>query len=241
MEEKRKHPRTEINEPAYVSSGGSVMSCTVRNISVHNIGYVVSGAAQPQGLLDWREQFRLSLDLRVGSSLAPQPVAGTVDRFMKGSGLPVRIPVIANGDITSADKARAVLDFTGATGVMLGRAAHGSPWIFRDVNAFLETGKIPPPLLRTQVRDIILEHVQSLYAFHGEASGVRIARKHLAWYCQQHTDTEGFRPTLMAAESSSAQFAATQAAFDGWANNENSFGTGARADEHRQTLERAAG
>jgi tRNA-dihydrouridine synthase B len=152
-----------------------------------------------------------------------------------------RIPVIANGDVDSPEKARSVLDFTKAEGVMLGRAAHGSPWIFRDVNAFLESGKFPPPLLRMQVRDIILEHIQSLYAFHGEASGVRIARKHLAWYCQQHTDTEGFRPTLMAAESSSAQFAATQAAFDGWANNENSFGTGARADEHRQTLERAAG
>ena len=152
-----------------------------------------------------------------------------------------KIPVIANGDIDSPTKARSVLDFTLATGVMLGRAAHGSPWIFRDVNAFLESGKFPPPLLRTQVRDIILAHIQSLYAFHGEASGVRIARKHLAWYCQQHTDTEGFRPALMAAESSSAQFAVTQAAFGSWANNENSFGTGARADEHRQTLERAAG
>jgi tRNA-dihydrouridine synthase B len=152
-----------------------------------------------------------------------------------------RIPVIANGDIDSPAKARSVLDFTHAEGVMLGRAAHGSPWIFRDVNAFLESGEIPPPLLRTQVRDIILEHVQSLYAFHGEASGVRIARKHLAWYCQQHTDTEGFRPALMAAESSSAQFAATQAAFGSWTNNENNFGIGARADEHRQTLKRAAG
>ena len=152
-----------------------------------------------------------------------------------------RIPVIANGDVDSPTKALSVLDFTKAEGVMLGRAAHGSPWIFRDVNAFLETGKIPAPLLRTQVRDIILEHVQSLYAFHGEASGVRIARKHLAWYCQQHTDTESFRPALMVAESSSAQFAATQAAFGSWANNENNFGIGARADEHRKTLERAVG
>jgi tRNA-dihydrouridine synthase B len=152
-----------------------------------------------------------------------------------------KIPVIANGDVDGPTKALAVLDFTKAEGVMLGRAAHGSPWIFRDVNAFLETGKIPPPLLRTQVRDIILAHVQSLYAFHGEASGVRIARKHLAWYCQQHTDTESFRPALMAAESSSAQFAATQEAFGSWANNENNFGIGARADEHKQALERAVG
>jgi len=131
------------------------------------------------------------------------------------------IPVIANGDIDSAEKAVEVLDFTRAAGVMIGRGAHGSPWIFRDVNAFLETGKIPPPLLRTQIRDIILEHITALYAFHGETNGVRIARKHLGWYCQQHTDTEIFRPELMVADSSSVQFATVAARFGAWANNEN--------------------
>jgi tRNA-dihydrouridine synthase B len=131
------------------------------------------------------------------------------------------IPVIANGDIDNAEKAAAVLEFTRAAAVMIGRGAHGSPWIFRDVNAFLENGKIPPPLLRVEIRDIILEHVTALYAFHGEMHGVRIARKHLGWYCQQHTDTEIFRPQLMAAESSSAQFAAVAACFGAWANNEN--------------------
>ncbi len=132
------------------------------------------------------------------------------------------IPVIANGDIDSAEKAADVLDFTRAAGVMIGRGAHGSPWIFRDVNAFLETGKIPSPLLREQIRDIILEHITALYAFHGETNGVRIARKHLGWYCQQHTDTENFRPELMVADSSSAQFATVAARFGAWANNENS-------------------
>jgi tRNA-dihydrouridine synthase B len=131
------------------------------------------------------------------------------------------IPVIANGDIDNAEKAAAVLDFTRAAGVMIGRGAHGSPWIFRDVNSFLENGKIPPPLLRSEVRDIILEHITALYAFHGETHGVRIARKHLGWYCQQHTDTENFRPQLMAAESSSVQFAEVAACFGAWANNEN--------------------
>ena len=81
---------------------------------------------------------------------------------------------------------------------------------------FWKRGKIPPPLLRAQMRDIILEHITALYAFHGEATGVRIARKHLGWYCQQHTDTQGFRPQLMAAESSSAQFAAAAACFGEW-------------------------
>jgi tRNA-dihydrouridine synthase B len=131
------------------------------------------------------------------------------------------IPVIANGDIDNAEKAAAVLEFTRASGVMIGRGAHGSPWIFRDVNAFLENGKIPSPLLRTEIRDIILEHITALYAFHGETNGVRIARKHLGWYCQQHTDTTNFRPQLMAMESSSAQFAAVAACFGAWANNEN--------------------
>ena len=132
-----------------------------------------------------------------------------------------KIPVIANGDIDSAAKARAVLDFTRSTGVMLGRAAHGSPWIFRDVNAFIENGKSAPPLLRTQIRDIILGHLAALYDFHGEASGVRIARKHLGWYCQQHTMTEGFRSALLAAESSSSQFALAAECFGRWADNEN--------------------
>ena len=128
------------------------------------------------------------------------------------------IPVIANGDIDSAEKACSVMDFTGASAVMIGRAAHGAPWIFRHVNSFLETGKNSASLLRTEIRDIILEHITALYAFHGEASGVRIARKHLGWYCQQHTDTQGFRPQLMAAESSSVQFAAAAACFGVWAD-----------------------
>jgi tRNA-dihydrouridine synthase B len=131
------------------------------------------------------------------------------------------IPVIANGDIDSPEKARAVLAFTGANAVMLGRAAHGSPWIFRDVNSFLENGQIPAPLLRTQLRDIILEHISALHDFHGEGSGVRIARKHLGWYCQQHTTTEAFRSALMAAESSSVQFAIAQECFGSWVDNEN--------------------
>jgi tRNA-dihydrouridine synthase B len=132
-----------------------------------------------------------------------------------------RIPVFANGDIDSPEKSRRVLDFTQAAGVMIGRAAHGSPWIFRDVNAFLSTGILPPPLLRPQIRDIILRHLEALYAFHGEASGVRIARKHLGWYCQQHTRTQSFRPSLMAAEDSSAQFALARDCFDAWAEQDD--------------------
>src|SRR2546423_3002105 len=83
----------------------------------------------------------------------------------------VRIPVFANGDITTPQKAREVLDFTGADGVMIGRASHGAPWIFRAVNVHLENGIAPPPLLRADLRDIILAHLDSLYFFYGEESG----------------------------------------------------------------------
>jgi tRNA-dihydrouridine synthase B len=129
-----------------------------------------------------------------------------------------RIPVFANGDIDSPRKARAVLDFTGANGVMLGRGAHGSPWIFRDVNAYLTNGSMPRPLLRAEIRDIILGHLEALYDFHGEETGLRIARKHLSWYCQQQPQTLIHRPALMAAESSSVQFALARSCFDAWVN-----------------------
>ena len=84
---------------------------------------------------------------------------------------------------------------------MLGRAAHGSPWIFRDVNSFLETGKNSAPLLRAEIRDIILEHITALYAFHGEAAGVRIARKHLGWYSKGLHGASDLRQRLFQIES----------------------------------------
>ncbi len=143
------------------------------------------------------------------------------------------IPVIANGDIDSAEKSEKVLQFTQAAAVMIGRGAHGSPWIFRDVNAFLEHGKKSAPLLREEIRDIILEHITALYAFHGEAAGVRIARKHLGWYCQSHTGTKDFRPELMAAESSSSQYATVAACFGRWVREEENKENGGTGWEQR--------
>jgi tRNA-dihydrouridine synthase B len=129
----------------------------------------------------------------------------------------VRIPVIANGDVDTPKKAREVLDFTRADGVMLGRAAHGAPWIFREVNGLLTTGKAPPPLSRAQVRDIVLAHLESIYAFHGEDSGLRIARKHLGWYSELLDDARDARKLLMAAPSTAAQFACANEQLQGWA------------------------
>jgi tRNA-dihydrouridine synthase B len=129
----------------------------------------------------------------------------------------VRIPVLANGDVTTPHKAREVLDFTGASGVMLGRASHGAPWIFRTVNAFLNVGIAPPALARAEVRDIILAHLDSLYLFYGEDTGVRIARKHLGWYCQQLGGTAGdVRRSLLAAEGTAAQFALASEHLEQW-------------------------
>ncbi len=101
----------------------------------------------------------------------------------------MRIPVIANGDVGTPAQAHAVLEATGADAVMIGRAALGAPWIFRDVNAFLDTKKFPSPLLRTSITAIILKHLESLYAFYGEYSGVRMARKHLSRYCDLDSET----------------------------------------------------
>jgi tRNA-dihydrouridine synthase B len=129
----------------------------------------------------------------------------------------VRIPIFANGDIQTPQKARKVLDFTRADGVMLGRASHGAPWIFRSVNAYLDTGMAAPELSRAEVRDIILVHLDSLYAFYGEDSGVRIARKHLGWYCEQLlTDPAEIRRGLMAAATTAAQFALAYDHLEAW-------------------------
>ena len=129
----------------------------------------------------------------------------------------VRIPVFANGDIDSPHKAQAVLAYTGADGVMIGRAAHGSPWIFRDVNFFLENGIKTAALAAHEVRDIILEHLASLYAFYGEDQGMRIARKHLGWYCERLPDSSEARKPLLAADNTVEQFELARCHFDRWA------------------------
>lgn len=121
----------------------------------------------------------------------------------------VNIPVMANGDINSPQKAKQVLEFTGAAAVMVGRAAQGRPWIFREIGHYLATGELLPEPDRTQVRDILLEHLGNLYGFYGEASGVRIARKHIGWYCEtasaKRPDAIVFRKQVMRAETGKEQ------------------------------------
>jgi len=128
----------------------------------------------------------------------------------------ITMPLIANGDIDSPQRARAVLDFTGAEGVMIGRAAQGAPWIFRDVNAYVATNQFAAPLLRAEKTQIILQHLESLYQFYGEHTGIRMARKHLGWYCRQLSEASELRQRLMAAEDSASQFLAAQQGFGRW-------------------------
>ncbi|MCD9005014.1 tRNA dihydrouridine synthase DusB [Luteimonas sp. XNQY3] len=124
------------------------------------------------------------------------------------------IPVLANGDIDSPDKALAVLRQTGVDAVMVGRAAQGRPWIFREIAHFLATGThLPPPSL-AEIRDILLGHLEALHAFYGETSGVRIARKHLGWYAKDRPENAAFRSVVNRAETAEAQLALTRDYFD---------------------------
>jgi tRNA-dihydrouridine synthase B len=126
----------------------------------------------------------------------------------------LRIPVIANGDVDSPEKAAFVLRSTGADAVMIGRAAQGRPWIFREVAHFLATGeRLPPPSLAA-VRDILLGHLHALHDFYGEPAGVRIARKHLGWYAKDRPENHAFRAVVNRAESARAQLELTRDYFD---------------------------
>ena len=115
------------------------------------------------------------------------------------------IPVIANGDITSPEKARQVLKYTGAKAVMIGRAAQGRPWIFQEVTHYLTHGERmePPPVM--VVQEILMNHLHELYAFYGETMGIRIARKHVGWYLQSTDKSAAFRKLFNQMASTSAQ------------------------------------
>jgi tRNA-dihydrouridine synthase B len=117
----------------------------------------------------------------------------------------VGIPVLANGDITCPEKAREVLRLTGADALMIGRAAQGRPWIFREIAHFLATGeRLPEPTPR-DVADILLGHLTHLYDFYGEHTGVRIARKHLGWYAKDRPENAAFRSIVNRAETAADQ------------------------------------
>ncbi|MGL4861103.1 MAG: tRNA dihydrouridine synthase DusB [Enterobacteriaceae bacterium] len=126
----------------------------------------------------------------------------------------VTIPVIANGDITDPHKARAVLDYTGADALMIGRAAQGRPWIFREIQHYLDTGQLLPPPPLEEVAQQLSEHVEALHAFYGAAKGLRIARKHVSWYLQAHAPDDQFRRLFNTIEDAAQQLTVLKAYFD---------------------------
>ena len=122
----------------------------------------------------------------------------------------ISIPVIANGDITSVEKAKYVLDHTGADAIMIGRGAQGAPWIFNEINHYLNTGQYAQRLAQMEITEILLNHVQALHGFYGDVMGPRIARKHVGWYLQEQDRLGNFKRKFNAIESSSEQLNALE-------------------------------
>jgi tRNA-dihydrouridine synthase B len=122
----------------------------------------------------------------------------------------VRIPVIVNGDIDSPVKARAVIEHTRADALMIGRAAQGRPWIFRDVAHYLTTGTLLPEPAPAQAGEILLGHLDALHAFYGEDMGVRIARKHIGWHSRGRLGADLFRNAVNRATRAADQLSLTR-------------------------------
>jgi len=130
----------------------------------------------------------------------------------------VSIPVIANGDICDARSAREVMDFTGADGVMIGRAAQGNPWIFSQINHYLATGEELPCQSLQEQRDALLEHMSQVYALYGEFKGVLFARKHVGWSTGHLPDSVSFRKYFNQLNSPAAQLQSVENYFDALIN-----------------------
>ncbi|OZB03802.1 MAG: tRNA dihydrouridine synthase DusB [Idiomarina sp. 34-48-12] len=120
----------------------------------------------------------------------------------------VTIPVVANGDITTPEKAKQVLEYTGADAIMVGRGAQGNPWLFREIAHYLATGEQLPPPSIDEVCDVVLRHVRNLHQHYGDYSGVRIARKHVGWYLQQQQPASAFRREFVSIEDANEQLKA---------------------------------
>lgn len=126
----------------------------------------------------------------------------------------IHIPLIANGDIDSPEKAKYVLDYTGADAVMIGRAAQGRPWIFREIAHYLETGEHLAAPEIVEVKQVLMGHLAELYQFYGEYSGCRIARKHIAWYTKGLRSSNEFRQNMYKVENTADQAKVVESYFD---------------------------
>jgi tRNA-dihydrouridine synthase B len=125
-----------------------------------------------------------------------------------------RLPVVANGDITTPEEAKRVLEYTGADGIMIGRAAQGRPWIFREIAHYLSTGKTLPPPLVSEIHAVLIAHLHDLYSFYGVERGVKVARKHISWYTKGLAGSASFRHRMNQLESCEEQLAAVNGFFE---------------------------
>src|SRR5690606_16541489 len=132
----------------------------------------------------------------------------------------LEIPVVANGDIDSPEKARQVLEYTDADAVMIGRAAQGRPWIFREISHYLATGEHLEPPTWGELRHCLLDHLEDHYQFYGQYTGVRTARKHIGWYLEGLPNTEDVRRQINSSETTKDQVHALQTWFDQSSTNE---------------------
>jgi len=152
----------------------------------------------------------------------------------------VRVPGVANGDIATPEQALRVLHRTGADAIMIGRAAQGRPWIFREVGHFLATGRHLAPPLVAEVRGVLLDHLQDHYALYGEYTGVRSARKHIAWYVRTLPGGPDFRARMNAIEEAGQQLAAVGRFFDELGSAIDRMPAAAAGDREEEALEASA-
>ena len=162
----------------------------------HKNGVRIATIAEDSGIQALAIHGRTRADMYEGE--AEHDTAGVIKSRIK-------IPVFANGDIDSPQRARHVLEHTGCDGIMIGRAAQGRPWIFDEVNFFLASGELRGALALEKVRDIMRAHLEDLYALYGDKTGVRVARKHLSWYFRQHPGQEALRNRLVTIETPGEQ------------------------------------
>jgi len=168
-------------------------------------GLVIARIAEASGIQALAIHGRTRVDMYQGDA-EHETVAQIKDK--------VGIPVFANGDIDSPERARHILAQTGCDGIMIGRAAQGRPWIFDEVNFFLATGELRGALALEKVRDIMRAHLEDLYALYGDETGVRVARKHLSWYFRQHPGQEALRNRLVTIETPREQLSTLLEHFD---------------------------
>ena len=148
----------------------------------------------------------------------------------------VRIPVVANGDIDSPEKAKQVLSVTGADAIMIGRAAQGRPWIFREITHYLATGEYLAPPLVVELRKLLLAHLEEHYTLYGEFTGVRTARKHIGWYARHLPGAEVFRQQINVLEDTRTQIYVVTSFLDKLADMMDRIPAHDSATEHKQKV-----